>query len=217
MHHNPEEEWSDRSRGHSGPARRPGRGFGGIPGFGPGFPFGPGGPAGFGEPGGPAGYRPGPRGRSRRGQVRQAILALLAEAPMNGYQIMQAIEQRSNGTWKPSSGSIYPTLQLLADEDLVATEAGGQSGSTTYKLSAKGKRYVDDHKDELAADWLPTEDDAQSANPKWELMMQVRQITMAVMQVAQTGTQKQIDEAKKLLAETRRGLYRMLADDDSEE
>ncbi len=155
--------------------------------------------------------------RARRGNGRAAILSLLGGAPMNGYQIMQAIEQRSNGTWKPSSGSIYPTLQLLADEDLVATEAGGQSGSTTYKLSAKGKRYVDDHKDELAADWLPTEDDAQSANPKWELMMQVRQITMAVMQVAQTGTQKQIDEAKKLLAETRRGLYRMLADDDSEE
>ncbi|MFT3694318.1 MAG: PadR family transcriptional regulator [Kofleriaceae bacterium] len=155
--------------------------------------------------------------RARRGNVRSAILSLLGEAPMNGYQIMQAIEQRSNGQWKPSSGSVYPTLQQLEDEDLVTTEPA-PSGSKVFKLTAKGKRYVDDNKDELASDWLPSEDDAaQSANPKWELMNQIRQITMAVMQVTQTGTQKQIDDAKKLLAETRRALYRMLAEDDDGE
>lgn len=155
--------------------------------------------------------------RARRGNVRSAILSLLGETPMNGYQIMQAIEQRSNGQWKPSSGSVYPTLQQLEDEDLVTTETGGQSGSKTLKLSAKGKRYVDDNKDELAADWLPAEDESQGANPKWELMNQIRQISMAVMQVTQTGTPKQIDDAKKLLAETRRALYRLLADDEDAE
>ncbi len=76
--------------------RGPGRGRG---------PFGPGGP------------RRG--GRARRGDVRAAILALLGETPMHGYQIIQELETRSNGLWRPSPGSVYPTLQLFVDEGLV--------------------------------------------------------------------------------------------------
>jgi len=152
------------------------------------------------------------RSRARRGNVRSAILTLLADQAMNGYQIMQAIEQRSQGAWKPSSGSIYPTLQQLEDEGLVETEESkpGQSGSKSYKLSAKGKRYVDDNRDELEADWAP--DEEAGMDPRWELMNQFRQIAGAAAQVAKTGTPKQVDEAKKLLTEVRRNLYRILAD-----
>jgi DNA-binding PadR family transcriptional regulator len=152
------------------------------------------------------------RARARRGNVRSAILTLLAGQAMNGYQIMQAIEQRSNGAWKPSSGSIYPTLQQLEDEGLVETEEAkpGQQGSKAYKLSAKGKRYVDDSREELEADWLPAEEPAN--DPRWEMMDQYRQIAAAAAQVARTGTVKQVEEAKQLLAELRRNLYRILAD-----
>jgi hypothetical protein len=100
-------------------AARHGGPFGG--GFGPGFVFGPG--FGFG-PGGRRGPRG--RGRGRRGDVRTAILALLAERPMHGYEMIQEIGERSNGLWQPSPGSVYPTLQLLVDEGLiVGTETEG--------------------------------------------------------------------------------------------
>jgi DNA-binding PadR family transcriptional regulator len=152
------------------------------------------------------------RARARRGNVRSAILTLLAGQAMNGYQIMQAIEQRSNGTWKPSSGSIYPTLQQLEDEGLVETEEAkpGQQGSKAFKLSAKGKRYVDDNRAELEADWMPAEEPA--ADPRWALMNEYRQVAGAAAQVASAGTPKQLEEARQLLGELRRNLYRILAD-----
>ena len=95
------------------------------PGFGPGFGrgFGRGfGPGGFGPGFGP-GQRGGRRGghsrRGRRGDVRAAILVLLAERPMHGYEIIQEVAERSQDLWKPSPGSVYPTLQLLVDEGLI--------------------------------------------------------------------------------------------------
>ena len=160
------------------------------------------------------------RGRARRGNVRAAILSLLGEQPMNGYQIMQAIAQRSGGNWKPSSGSIYPTLQQLEDEDLVGAEEAkpGQSGSKTYKLSAKGKKHVDDNKADLDAEWDATARSAE-ADPRRDLMMIVRQVGAAAIQVATTGTPKQRDEAKVLLNDVRRNLYKILAEtpDDEDE
>ena len=113
-------------------ARR-GTGFQGNLGFGPagfgpgrGFEFGfdPRGGFGLGPgPGGAARPRPRRRGRGRRGDVRAAILKLLAERPMHGYEMIQEIAERSQNLWRPSPGSVYPTLQLLVDEGLiVATE-----------------------------------------------------------------------------------------------
>src|SRR6478609_8500962 len=75
--------------------------------------------------------------RMGRGDVRAAVLALLSEQPMHGYQIIREIEERSGGSWKPSAGSVYPTLQLLADEGLLtATEEGGRK---TYALTEEGR------------------------------------------------------------------------------
>src|SRR5580704_13470820 len=100
--------------GRFGPGPLPGGGrgnrgaFGGFGAFGPRF-----GPPPFGRRG------PGGGGRARRGNVRQAVLALLAERPMHGYEIIQELEARTHGIWRPSAGSVYPTLQLLEDEGLV--------------------------------------------------------------------------------------------------
>jgi DNA-binding PadR family transcriptional regulator len=151
--------------------------------------------------------------RARRGNVRTAILSLLAEQSHNGYQIMQAIEQRSHGQWRPSSGSIYPTLQQLEDEGLVEAEEvkAGQTGSKSYKLSAKGRRYVDDHRAELDAEWAAIDEDP-GTDPRWQLMKLFREVASAAMQVAHSGTAKQLDDAKQLLSEVRRNLYRILAD-----
>ncbi|MEO8702895.1 MAG: PadR family transcriptional regulator [Kofleriaceae bacterium] len=193
-----------------------GRGPGGGAGFGG---WGGGGGHGGGFPGRPWGPLAGAwfgRGpRARRGNVRAAILALLAEQPRNGYQIMQELENRSRGQWRPSSGSIYPTLQQLEDEGLAEPEpaAAGQ-GSRTYRLTAEGKTYVATHREEIEP---ATEEAGWEADPRIELMMLFRQAGSAAMQVAQTGSTKQVDEAKRLLVELRRQLYGILAaagDDD---
>ena len=80
------------------------------------------------------GKRPGTR--AGRGEVRTAVLALLAERPMHGYQIIREIEERSGGHWKPSAGSVYPTLQLLADEGFISSEE--TNGRKVYSLTADG-------------------------------------------------------------------------------
>jgi DNA-binding PadR family transcriptional regulator len=219
MHRN---RWFDHDEEFAGPRRgRGGRGpFGGGPGGGWGGP-------GFGGPGGPPfggppnwanwlGQMFGHGRRQRRGNVRFAILTLLNEGPNNGYQIMQAIEQRSHGTWKPSSGSIYPTLQLLEDEGLVSVD-DNSGQSRTYTLTAKGRAYVKDHADELQTEWdLDDGDNPWADNPRVELLGMFKQLAQSAMQVAQAGTDKQIDEAKRVLAEARRKLYGILAEIDND-
>jgi hypothetical protein len=103
-----------------------------------GGPFG----GGFGNP-----FRPGTR--ARRGDIRAAVLALLKEEPCNGYQIMQEIKQRSQGMWSPSPGSVYPALQQLEDERLIAIEE--RPCGRVHALTSEGKAYVKDHANDIAA------------------------------------------------------------------
>jgi len=177
-----------------GPGR--GRGAGGVFGFGGGFPFG--------NWGGP---RRGPR--AKRGDIRAGILALLAESPRNGYQIMQELEQRSRGRWRPSPGSVYPALQQLEDEGLVhAREAGT---GRVFELTEQGKKYVEEHRKETDAPWdwetSETEEDA------FELFGQIRHIGAALWQIANSGQPAQIAQARKVLSDTRRALYGILSED----
>jgi len=140
----------DRRGGHS---RGRGRAHFGGPFGGPEFP-GRGFPVGPEMHGlGPWGRERGMRGpRARRGDVRAAALALLAEQPMNGYQIIQEIGERSGGVWRPSPGSIYPALQQLEDEGLIRAEAG-EGGRRAFQLTDEGRTYVAAHPDELTAPW----------------------------------------------------------------
>ncbi|HTE62262.1 MAG TPA: PadR family transcriptional regulator [Solirubrobacteraceae bacterium] len=174
-----------------GPRHRGGRGAG--PPFG--FP-------GFGPPRGP---------RARRGDVRAALLVLLAEEPRNGYQLMQEIEHRSEGVWRPSPGSVYPALQQLEDEGLVRPEGEGRKAFT---LTDDGREYVEAHAEELGTPWDAVKGDmAQGA---WELMGAMRQIGGALFQLTHSGSEAQQQEAKEVLAETRRKLYRILAEEEPE-
>jgi DNA-binding PadR family transcriptional regulator len=143
----------------------------------------------------------------RRGHIRAAILALLAEQPRNGYQIMQELEERSQGAWRPSSGSIYPQLAQLEDEGLVHEDK--TPTGRTYSLTTTGKQYVAKHKDELKAPWEAASE--REGDQRWAVMHVFRDLAPAAMQVAQTGTPAQIEEAKKLLLDARRALYRILA------
>jgi DNA-binding PadR family transcriptional regulator len=176
--------------------------FGGPP-FGPPWAAGPGGP-----------WAAGPRGpKARRGDVRAAILAVLAEQPMNGYQIIQEIAERSGGMWKPSPGSIYPTLQQLEDEGLVTADA--ETGRRTFTLTDDGRTYVAEHADEVSAPWdamtAATEDDERGLKPL------LGQVAAAMWQIIAAGTPDQQARARAALIDLRRTLYAILADDDTEQ
>ena len=166
--------------------------------------------------GGPFGPpRFGGRGpRVRRGDVRAAILDLLAEGqPWNGYQIIQEIGSRTQGLWRPSAGSVYPALQLLEDEGLISTQAAeATDGRTrTFTLTDQGRAYVEEHAAELRASWDAVTGSVDASEV--QLRDTVKQVMVAVSQVAQAGSPAQIQQAGKILTDTRRALYRILAAD----
>ncbi|WP_442576699.1 PadR family transcriptional regulator [Microbacterium sp. F51-2R] len=145
-------------------------------------------------------------GRMSRGDVRAAVLALLAEQPMHGYQIIHEIEERSNGAWKPSPGSVYPTLQLLADEGLIAAEEA--AGKKTYSLTDAGRAEAE-AADGKPAPWKSSgsQDARMGALPKSGM-----KLAQAAAQVGRTGTQEQVQQAVEVLDEARRKLYAILAE-----
>ena len=174
-----------------------------------------GGPFGHGPAdwGGMRGGWGGHRRRMRRGDVRAAILVLLDESPQSGYALMEEIERRSEGAWRPSPGSVYPTLKQLEDEELVRPEAG--EGRTPYTLTDAGTAYVEEHRAELGEPWAKLAEGV--GEERLELRGLIGQIGAATFQLAAAGDKAQIARAKELLAETRRGLYRILADDEPAE
>jgi DNA-binding PadR family transcriptional regulator len=149
--------------------------------------------------------------RARKGDVRAAILDLLAEGGQwNGYQLIQEIAGRTSGVWRPSAGSVYPALQQLEDEELIAPE--GEGRRRMYALTDKGRQYAEQHADELNGSWDAvagmTDDDAV------ELGNMIRQVMMAVMEVRRAGSADQLAQARAVLAQARRAMYRILADDE---
>lgn len=143
--------------------------------------------------------------RAGRGDVRAAVLALLAEEPKHGYQIIRDIEERSGGAWKPSAGSVYPTLQLLTDEGLVSSEESG--GRKTYALTAAGREVADA---EGATAWTGATADegetSRTALPKAGI-----ELAQAAAQLGRTGTPEQVQEGVAALEDARRKLYAILA------
>jgi DNA-binding PadR family transcriptional regulator len=148
----------------------------------------------------------------RRGDVRAALLVLLAEEPRNGYALMQEIERRSDGVWRPSPGSVYPALAQLEDEGLVRVEES--EGRKSYRLSDEGTAYVDEHREELGQPWESLLD--ESAEQALDLRGLMFGIGGAVMQIVSGGDKAQVDQARDVLKNARRDLYKILAEDPPE-
>lgn len=151
--------------------------------------------------------RTGGTSRMARGEVRAAVIALLAEEPMHGYQIIREIADRSGGAWKPSAGSVYPTLQLLADEGLIVAEE--RNDRKTYSLTESGRAEADAAADQPAP-WeaFSAHRGHLSALPKAGM-----DLAGAAAQVARTGNQEQVQQAVSVLEDARRKLYAILAQD----
>jgi DNA-binding PadR family transcriptional regulator len=141
-----------------------------------------------------------------RGDVRAAILALLAEEPMHGYQLMQAIRERSGGRWTPSPGAVYPAINLLEDEGLVTVTA--ESGRRLVVLTDAGRAQAQTLAEQRPDPFADT--DAAPAGP--DLRGLLAQLHDATRQVARTGSEAQVEAAAQILNEARRSIYLLLAD-----
>ncbi|MEU0371843.1 PadR family transcriptional regulator [Streptomyces sp. NPDC006283] len=168
--------------------------------------FGPWGPPFGGGPFGGRG-RGGGRGRARRGDVRASILALLKDRPMHGYEMIQEIGERSGGAWKPSPGSVYPTLQLLEDEGLIISQSEG--GKKLFTLTDTGRAEAESGPE------APWEEAGRGVD--WETVNEIRQAGFGLMeafgQVWKTGSVEQRQKAVAVINEARKKLYLILADE----
>jgi DNA-binding PadR family transcriptional regulator len=179
-----------------------GRGFGWRLPFPPPWsgPFGPGGPFGSGRGG------HGRRRGGRRANVRAAILALLLERPMHGYEMISELESRTGGVWRPSPGSVYPTLQLLEDEGLIESEESG--GRRRFTLTDAGRAEAQGETE--GPPWEAFDEDAVSG---WHDLKNATMGAMhALREVMMTGTDEQRQRAVEVIDEARRKLYAILAD-----
>ena len=210
-HEHPGHDREDGPRGHRhhhGPRSAFAGAWGG--------PFGgPGGP--FGGPGGPGGPGPafgfGPRseqrgrgrrgGRAGRGDVRTAILLLLADEPMHGYQLMQAVADRTGGAWRLSPGAVYPTIAQLEDEGLVQVSTEG--GRKLVTLTEAGRAHVEGLGDADPFASFGADGD------RVDLRGAIGELMGATHQLARVGDPEQLAAAAAVLAEARRSLYLILA------
>ena len=179
-----------------------------------GWPFGPGGPGGM--PMGPGPWGPGGRrrGRRERGDVRAAVLLLIAEQPRHGYEIITEIADRSEGAWQLSPGSVYPVLKRLSREGLV--EASDNDGRRVFTLTPEGRELVDAERDSWGEPWTQAartdQDDAAANTERAALWQEAQQLAAAVWQVSQMNQTEDIEAATAALTEARKAIYRRLAE-----
>ena len=145
--------------------------------------------------------------RARRGDVRSAVLAVLAEKPLHGYDVIRDLEERSGGAWSPSPGSIYPTLQMLEDEGLVTWEE--QDGKKVYSLTDAGRKELETRRERSggAEPW-----DVGGVPERFVKLREAGfQLVTAAMQAARTGDEAQLQNVTEILTEARRKIYEVLA------
>jgi len=148
-----------------------------------------------------------PGQRAKRGDVQAAVMALLSEQEMHGYQIIQELSERSAGTWNPSPGSIYPALQALERHGMVSsTEVGGKR---VFSLTELGCKHA-----AMLPDQAPWEDMAEDSDGSRRLRDTFHSMMSATVQVARTGNDEYIARTADILADARKSIYLMLADDE---
>jgi DNA-binding PadR family transcriptional regulator len=149
------------------------------------------------------------RHRARRGAVGVAILTLLDEQPMHGYDLITALEERSGGRWKPSPGSIYPALQRLEQGGLIAptTDDHADDGKRRYELTDLGRQRLADRGEDAPEPWS-----GEDIGRHGELRRALAELAGPAKQIGRFGSTEQVDAAAAVLKESTSKLYRILAD-----
>ena len=164
-------------------------------------------PAPFGPPAGPGGPRWGMGRRVRRGHIRTLVLSALQEGPAHGYEIIQRLEAKTEGMWRPSPGSVYPTLQLLEDKGSVRGEE--RDGKRVYELTDEGRAEAESRAERHGPVWAEGHEGSAGAAA---LRDAVGQLHMAAHQVAGAGQEDQVQRAVDILTDARKKLYQLLAE-----
>ena len=187
----PDDQWTRGPRGPRGPRGDARHG-------GPGFGFGHGRP-GFGQM---------PGSRARRGDMQAAILGLLTEKPMHGYQVIQELADRSGGAWTPGPGSVYPTLQAMEEQGLVS---GEQDGSRrVFSLTDTGRAAVGTQRPDRGP--MPWQQIANASGPRVAMRQSIGTLFAAASQIERTGTDEQVEKAVALIDQARKAMYLLLAE-----
>lgn len=146
--------------------------------------------------------------RMRRGDIRSALLTALADGPAHGYELMRRLEEKSGGVWRPSPGSVYPTLQMLEDEGLITSEE--QEGKRTYRLTDEGTKEAAARADEKEGPFrFLNRGRMGEVAPLRHAFME---LGGAVWQIAQSGSPDQVNRATEFVQDARRKIYQMLAE-----
>ena len=146
----------------------------------------------------------------RRGDIRTALLSGLTDGPAHGYELIGRLEEKSGGTWRPSPGSVYPTLQMLEDEGLVRSTTS--EGSRTFELTASGSASAAEA-NAARAGRAPWEQDDGSDDRLRTLRRSMGQTFMAAKQVAHAGSAAQVERSIEIVQRARKELYQILAED----
>ena len=154
--------------------------------------------------------------RARRGAVGEAILTLLADRPMHGYELISELEERSGGRWRPSPGAVYPALGKMEHAGLITTApspAGDKphGDKRVYSITDEGRRRLA----EAPQGELPWERTGRRS----DLRREVAELVGQVRQIARFGTPSQLERARGVLQVATRSLYQVLAEpgaDDAE-
>ncbi len=146
------------------------------------------------------------RHRARRGAIKASVLRMLAERPMHGYELIGELEERTGGRWRPSPGSVYPTLAQLEDEGLV--RAIDDDGKKRYELTDAGRTWLDEHADdEQTPPW-----ERAGRGGRGDLRRLAGEIFGQLHQLGRYGSAAQQEKAKEILGRTRTELYAVLAE-----
>jgi DNA-binding PadR family transcriptional regulator len=145
----------------------------------------------------------------RRGDIRTALLAILAEDPGHGYDLIQRLEEKTSGAWRPSPGSVYPTLQLLEDEGLA--RSGEHDGKRVYEITDTGREEAARRVEEAGG--TPWEIAGRNDTRVGEFRGAIRDLIVAAKQVSSSGNQDQVERMLEILKRARRDIYTMLAED----
>src|SRR4051794_29461256 len=160
-----------------------------------------------GRGGGREGHWAGPR--MRRGDIRTAILAVLTEGPGHGYDVMQNLEDKTGGAWRPSPGSVYPTLQLLEDEGLVRSTE--RDGKRVFEITDAGRAESAERIENAGG--TPWELAGKGPKRNRELRDAIGQLAQAFKQISIVGTSEQVDRALAILIDARKQMYQILAEE----
>ena len=144
----------------------------------------------------------------RRGDIRTAVLAVLTEGPGHGYDVMQNLEDKSGGAWRPSPGSVYPTLQLLEDEGLVRSTE--RDGKRVFEITDAGRAEAAERIEQAGG--TPWEIAGKGKARNREVRDAFAQLFQAFKQIATVGTPEQVERGLAIVTDARKQLYQILAE-----